>query len=136
MAGKPKHNYQIRTNPNNTYSILAKDKEGKEFWFGSYSLKQAAVRWGDSHKIPDRWPQVVEVENDPFGLTENNNYIQATPTGPVDPIDRSIFNLMNVSGVDPGNIEEVSEFLGVPAATLQEVTDPTTGEVVYQLPKN
>jgi hypothetical protein len=131
MAGKPKHNYQIRQNLDNTFSILAKNQEGEEFWFGNYSLKQAAVRWGDSHRIPTRYPQVVESASaDPFGVESHT-----TKSIQSDPIDRAVLGLLVQVDIDPSNPIEVAKFLGVEVSQLVMIVDPTNQSQVYQLPK-
>lgn len=130
MAGKAKHSYNIRQKPTNEWEILAVDAEGNQFFYGNFTMKQNAVRWGDSHKIPNRYPMVVEVDQDEFG-------INATPiqSAPADPVDRSIYTLCVSAGVNCSDRADVADFLGLPPEILQQVTDPTSGELVFQPPR-
>ena len=130
MAGKPKHGYKIRQKPKNTWEILARDSEGAEFWYGDFTLKQNAVRWGDSHKIEGRYPQVVESFDDPFGLSDAN--ANSRSSGPIDPIDRPFQQLCKTVGVDQCDIDDVKSFSGLADGQLMQVTDPTSGEVIWQ----
>lgn len=129
MAGKAKHGYNIRQKPTNEWEILAVNADGEQFFYGNFTMKQNAVRWGDSHKIPNRFPMVVESE-DEFG-TESKP-VNSIPT---DPVDRSIYTLCVSAGVNTSDRADVADFLGLPPEILQQVTDPTSGELVFQPPR-
>jgi hypothetical protein len=133
MAGKPKHNYSIRQKPNNAWEILAVNQDGVEFWHGDFSLKQNAVRWGDSHKIEKRYPQVVQLPDDPFGIAQGTS--AQSSSAPVDPVDRSLLTLYLSAGVNQSDRADVADFLGLPESFLQSVTDPSSGEIIWQPPR-
>jgi len=127
MAGKPKHGYQLRQKPKNTWEILARNSEGEEFWYGDFTMKQNAVRWGDSHKIEGRYPQVVESFDDPFGIESSSaQSIQA------DPINRSFQQLCRSVDVDQTNSQEVAEFCGLSTNQLFSIVDPASGTTIWQ----
>ena len=130
MAGKPKHGYKIRQKPKNTWEILAKNSDGEEFWYGDFTLKQNAVRWGDSHKIEGRFPQVVESFDDPFGLNESSTTASSQSTS--DPIDRSFQQLCKTVGVDQSNPEDVTSFTSLDQSMLVKYFDPATGLDIWQ----
>lgn len=130
MAGKSKHGYKIRQKPTNEWEILARNSEGEEFWYGNFTLKQNAVRWGDSHKIEGRYPQVVEDFSDPFGLSDSN--ATSKSTGPIDPVDRSFQQLCKTVGVDQTNRQEVAEFTSLGLESLRQISDPVSGDEIWQ----
>jgi hypothetical protein len=133
MASKSKHNYNIRQKPSNEWEILAIGSDGKEFWYGNFSLKQNAVRWGDSHKIANRFPQVVQLPDDPFGIEAGSS--NNVTSQQIDPVDRSVRALCVAAQVNQSDPADVADFLGLPESILQSVTDPTTGEIVWQPPR-
>ena len=130
MAGKSKHGYKIRQKPSNEWEILARNSEGEEFWYGNFTLKQNAVRWGDSHKIEGRYPQVVESFDDPFGLSDSNATTKSL--GPIDPIDRSFQQLCKTVGVNQEDPEDVKSFSGLSDSMIRQVTDPVSGQLIWQ----
>ena len=128
MAGKAKHGYQLRQKPKNTWEILARDQEGKEFWYGDFTMKQNAVRWGDTHKIEGRYPQVVERFDDPFGIADSSN----SPAAAFDPVDRAFQKLCQTVGVNQSDIEDVKSFAGLTDNQVRQITDPASGELIWQ----
>lgn len=127
MAGKSKHGYQLRQKLTKEWEILAKDSEGKEFWYGNFTMKQNAVRWGDSHQIEGRFPQVVVNHDDPFGIVSS-----PAVSVPVDPVKREFQKLCVTSGVNQEDKNDVMEFTGQPADLLQSVVDYVTGKTIWQ----
>lgn len=130
MAGKPKHGYQIRQKPKNTWEILAINSDGEEFWYGDFTMKQNAVRWGDSHKIEGRFPQVVERFDDPFGIGTGSSPSKAIP---IDPVDRAFQQLCKTVGVDQTSLYEVVSFTEQSPEFFVQVHDPKTDTTIWQI---
>lgn len=125
MAAKQKHSFVLRQKPNTAWEILALDQDGNEFYYGNFSLKQNAVRWGDSHKNPEKFPRAVERD----GLDEiNSSYSPAPKTG----FNKEFSYLCGVSEVNQSSCEEVSDFTGIPPELLVSFPNPDTGEISWQ----
>lgn len=129
MASKSKHGYNIRQKPTMEWEILASNAEGEQFFYGNFTMKQNAVRWGDSHRSPNRFPRVAESE-DEFGT--NSVVVNSVA---FDPVDRSVHSLCRGAGVDTSDRADVADYLGIPIDSLVQVTDPTSGELVFQPPR-
>jgi hypothetical protein len=119
MSGKPKHSYVLRQKPSTTWEILAKNSEGKEFYYGDFSLKQNAVRWGDSHKNPTKFPQVVERD------FIEDLFSEGLPNQPVG-FNPKFYSLCEMAGVNPQSPDEVSAFTGLPKESLSQFPIPDT----------
>ena len=129
MAGKSKHGYSIRQKPTNEWEILACDQDGKEFWYGNFTMKQNAVRWGDSHKIEGRYPKVVECKDDPYGISAKAGIQQQAAA---DPVNRTFQQLCNSCGIDQESLQEILEFTGQAETMLHSVVDPASGKTIWQ----
>lgn len=130
MAGKAKHKFSLRQNLDYTWSILALNQDGKKFWYGEYSLQHNAVRWGNSHKNPNRWPQAVErdiVEWVEEAVLEIGN------SGPKSSHDSAMLQLMQSAEVNFSCQDSVAEFLGVPIDMLEEIPDVHEGLSMWQI---
>ena len=137
MSGKTKHKFSLQQKPNKTWAILAKKQDGEQYWHGEYSLQQAAVRWGNSHLIPDRWPQAVEVEGTDWGMTSTFNSSLSSNQSPLQTInsryDSSMLELMITAEVEFDNRKAVAEFLGLPEEMLEEIPDVKDGKSFWQI---
>lgn len=129
MATRAKHPFVIRENPDFTHSILARRSDGKEIWFGNYSLPQSAVRWGMSHRNQNKFPcAVMKSPEDPFGYSEaGGNYAvdESSPrvSAASDPVNRSILRLLDSCGIDATDQNEVAEFIGKSPDELEQVLE-------------
>lgn len=129
MATRSKHPFVLRENPDFTHSILARRADGKEVWFGNYSLPQSAIRWGMSHRNQNKFPcAVMKAPEDPFGFSEaSGDYAfgeTSTRTAAShDPVNRSILKLLDNCGIEATNQAEVAEFLGKSPDDLEQVLE-------------
>ena len=131
MAGKPKHRFHLQQQANMTWQILAVNANGEEFWHGEYTLAQNAIRWGQSHQIPDRWPQAVLRDEDIFegSATVNSISLQSKARKR---FDESLLAIMQATEVDFSDAEAVSAFTGMPVEMLEEIPDVADGKSMWQ----
>lgn len=139
MATRAKHPFILRENPDYTFSLMVKLSDGREVWYGNYSLSQSAVRWGMSHRNTNKFPHAIQrAMVDEFGAVESHEIHGSMKHGqrssaPQDPVNRTVLQLIETCGIDPTNKQEVSEFLGIDIDDLEEITD---GDKVIWQPRN